>query len=58
MKPEPTVREKIAGLRCAGECEGFEGQLVADGRATPELKNLLAQRRQELTRPRRGGQSA
>ncbi|MDB6151492.1 MAG: hypothetical protein JWQ44_2940 [Chthoniobacter sp.] len=55
MKPEPTLREKVSTLRCAGECEGFERQLVADGRATKEILNLVAQRRQELTRPRRGG---
>lgn len=50
MKPEPTIREKIATLSNAREVEGFEGQLAADSRLTPEIINLLALRRREVPR--------
>ena len=50
MKPEPTLREKIATLKCEGEVEGFEDRLCQDGNLTPEAKNLLALRLEDLRR--------
>lgn len=48
MRPEPTLAEKIETLADEGELTGFEGQLRADGRMTPELKNQIEMRRHEL----------
>lgn len=48
MRSEPSLHDKIAGLPNEGELTGFEGQLIADKRMTPDLKNQIEMRRHEL----------
>lgn len=44
-----TMREKIADLACLGEVEGFVGQLEKERRMTPEIENLIALRRAQIS---------
>lgn len=48
IRPEPTIREKIADLADEGEITGFTGQMKHDGRWTKEIENLVEQRREEI----------
>lgn len=48
MRPEPSLRDKVAALTSTGEVEGFRQQLERDGRMTGEMQNLLALRAQAL----------
>lgn len=50
VKAEPTLREKVADLKCLGEVSGFRDQLEKEGRMTPEIDNLLRLRAAELER--------
>lgn len=50
MRVEPTIRERIASLKCLGEVQGFRAQIEKDGRMTPEIDNLLQLRAAEIER--------
>lgn len=50
MKPEPTLPEKIADIKCPLELDGMQEQIEADSLLTPEIRACIATRRAELQR--------
>lgn len=49
-----THEQRLAKVKSLNELDGYFAQVVADGRDTPEVRQLITMRRAELTLQSRG----